>query len=391
MPDTLSPARAPSARDPRLDVFRGLCLVMIFINHVPGNPFEGLTSRNFGFSDAAEGFVMMSGIAAGLAYGSDFRLPGRIWTGVARVWRRAWTLYLVHVACSLIALGAVAAVALLTDDMRGLQANLMKYVFLRPLETFVGLPLLTHQFGYMNILPLYLVLLFCTPPVLWLAWRRPRLVMAGSVALWMAAGLFRLDLPNYPLEGGWFFNPVAWQLIFVLGLLTGIGIRQGRRLVAVRPGLQVAAGLYLTFAAVTLWVQPLSEALGQGLRQLKEAGVPFNLTDFDKTYLSAPRLLHILSLSYLLSSFPAVRRVCGMLWAAPLALLGRQSLPVFALGSVLCLTLQALKWTTGEDFLIDSLMIGGGLAAQFALAAARQYWPKPPKTAHHPASMAVAG
>ena len=60
-------------RDPRLDVFRGLCLVMIFINHVPGNVLEAFTNRNFGFSDAAEGFVFMSGVAAGLAYSLDFK------------------------------------------------------------------------------------------------------------------------------------------------------------------------------------------------------------------------------------------------------------------------------------------------------------------------------
>ena len=98
MPDLASPATAPSGRDPRLDVFRGICLVMIFINHVPGTVFEGFTSRNFGFSDAAEGFVLMSGIAAGLAYSNDFRAASmRLWTGLARVWRRVWTLYLVHI------------------------------------------------------------------------------------------------------------------------------------------------------------------------------------------------------------------------------------------------------------------------------------------------------
>ena len=57
-----------TGRDPRLDFFRGLCLAMIFINHVPGQIYETFTSRNFGFTDAAEGFVFMSGAAAGLAY-----------------------------------------------------------------------------------------------------------------------------------------------------------------------------------------------------------------------------------------------------------------------------------------------------------------------------------
>jgi hypothetical protein len=394
MPDTTQPAslpaRAPSVRDARLDVLRGLCLVMIFINHVPGNPYERFTSRNFGFSDAAEGFVMMSGIAAGLAYGMDFRLPGRLWTGLARIWGRAWTLYLVHLACSLIALGLVAAVALLTHDMRGLQSNLMKYVFLKPLQTMAGLPMLTHQFGYMNILPLYLVLLFAAPPVLWLAWRQPRAVLGGAIALWLAAGLFRLNLPNYPLKGGWFFNPLAWQLIFVIGLLTGLGIRQGKRLVPVRRWLQILCALWLVLAVVVLWVRPVGEAFGHSLWLLKQLGLPFNITDFDKTFLTAPRLLHILALAYLLSSLSVVRRMAASRWVTPLAVLGRQSLPVFALGSLLCLTFQAVKWTTGEDFLIDTAMIAGGLALQLALAAARVYWPKPPKAAH-PATVHAAG
>ena len=105
------PGHARTARDPRLDVLRGLCLVMIFINHVPGNALEVLTTRNFGFSDAAEGFVMMSGIAAGIAYGPDFRAPGRYWTGLTRCWKRAWTLYLVHIMTCLVALGLAAATA----------------------------------------------------------------------------------------------------------------------------------------------------------------------------------------------------------------------------------------------------------------------------------------
>src|SRR3989338_11256343 len=82
-------------RDLRLDVFRGLCLVMIFMNHIPGTVYEHLTSRNFGFSDAAEGFVFMSGIAAGLAYSAPFR-TGFTWPAVGRGWRRAWALYMVH-------------------------------------------------------------------------------------------------------------------------------------------------------------------------------------------------------------------------------------------------------------------------------------------------------
>lgn len=377
MPDTPIAAKAPTQRDARLDVLRGLCLVMIFVNHIPGNPFENLTSRNFGFSDAAEGFVLMSGVAAGLAYGLDFRGAGRFVTGLGRIWKRAWTLYQVHVLCSALALAVVAAVALMTGDSRGLMANLMKYVFTKPLQTFIGIPLMTHQFGYMNILPLYTVLLLVSPGLLWLAWRWPVWLVVGSVATWFVAGLYHIDLPNFPLPGGWFFNPFAWQIIFITGLLTGVFIRRGKRLVPVWRWLQVLCGVYLAFSCTTIWVPPVDKAMGHSLWLLKEAGAPWIFTDFDKTYVTLPRLLHILSLAYLLTSLSVVRWACASAAALPLALLGRQALPVFALGSVLCLGLQALRWTTGESLLADCLMVFGGLALQFALAAARTWWPKP--------------
>lgn len=376
-----APAAAPKTRDPRLDVFRGLCLVMIFINHVPGNIYEVATSRNFGFSDAAEGFVLMSGIAAGLAYSADFREASmRLWTGLARVWRRVWTLYLVHILATFAALAAAAAVALWLGNAESLFENQMKWVWLDPLRTLIGLVILTHQFGYVNILPLYLVLLAFAPILLFLAWRWPLWLLAGSVALWLVAGIWRLGPPNYPTSGVWFFNPLTWQVIFVTGLVTGVALKEGRRLVPVRRWLQVATGLFLLYAALSVQIPAVSKLTGNSLWLLRETfNLPWNLTAFDKTYVTGPRLLHILALAYFLSSFPAVRRACAHPIAAPFELLGRQALPVFALGSVLCIGLQGVKHVTGEDILADSLILAGGLAAQFALAAARQYWPKPAK------------
>lgn len=379
-PVSPAPTLSPSRRDPRLDVFRGLCLVMIFINHVPDNTFEPLTSRNFGFSDAAEGFVMMSGIAAGLAYSADFRLPGRFMTGLTRIWKRCWTLYLVHILVTAGALAMAAASVLLTDDSRILFENNMRSVWERPLETLVALPLMLHQFGYVNILPVYLVLLLVTPLVLVGAWRRPMLVWAGAVLLWAVAGIWHLGLPNWPLPGVWFFNPLTWQVVFVTGLLIGVALKDGRRLVPVLPWLKWLTGAFLVYAALSTQIPEVSKVTGRSLWLLKEAtGLPWNFTAFDKTYVTAPRLLHILALTYFISCFPVIRRVCAHALAAPLELLGRQALPVFALGSILCIGLQGMRHTLPHTLSTDAMLIGGGLALQFALAAARQYWPKPAK------------
>lgn len=373
-----SPVRVKSPRDPRLDVFRGLCLVMIFINHVPKNVFENYTSRNFGFSDAAEGFVLMSGIAAGLAYSSDFRAPMRLWVGFGRVWKRVWTLYMVHTLTTMAALAAASAVAVFLHNSEVLFLNQMDEVFSDPLRTFIGLTLLTHQFGYVNILPLYLVLLAAAPFLLMAAWRRPLWLMAGSVVLWAAAGQWHLSLPNYPTPGGWFFNPLTWQVIFVTGLLTGVAIKDGRRFVPVKRWLQVVTGLFLLYAAISSQSAAVSSFTGNSLWLLQDTfGLPWFLTAFEKSYVTAPRLLHILALAYFLSTFPAVRRACASAFAKPFELLGRQALPVFALGSVLCIGFQGVKHALGDSIALDSALLGAGLAAQFALAAARQYWPKP--------------
>ena len=50
---------APSVRDLRLDFFRGLALIFIFIDHIPGNIVADFTVRNFGFSDASEIFIFI--------------------------------------------------------------------------------------------------------------------------------------------------------------------------------------------------------------------------------------------------------------------------------------------------------------------------------------------
>ena len=292
MPDSANPVRVPSTRDPRLDVFRGICLVMIFINHVPGTVFEDYTSRNFGFSDAAEGFVLMSGIAAGLAYSADFRATSmRLWTGLARVWRRVWTLYLVHILTTFAALAVAGGVALWLGNSELLFENQMKWVWLDPLRTLIGLVILTHQFGYVNILPLYLVLLAVTPLLLFFAWRYPLWLMAASVAVWLAAGIWRLGPPNYPSSGVWFFNPLAWQVIFITGLLTGVAMKDGRRFVPIRRWLQVLTGIFLIYAALSVQFPAVSKITGNTLWLAKETfHLPWNLTAFDKTYVTAPRL-----------------------------------------------------------------------------------------------------
>jgi hypothetical protein len=54
----------PRGRDLRLDLFRGLANWAIFLDHIPNNTVAWLTTRNYGFSDAADIFVFISGFPA---------------------------------------------------------------------------------------------------------------------------------------------------------------------------------------------------------------------------------------------------------------------------------------------------------------------------------------
>lgn len=368
-PPTRPAAGAKAKRDGRIDLVRGLALATIYINHVPGTPFEHYTSRNFGFSDAAEAFVLLAGVSAALAYSRPMQGPN-LWTGISKIWSRAWTLYLVHILIS------VAVVALVTGLLRFygvgdlMAKDGFRYLVEDPVGVMIGLPLLLHQFGYINILPLYVLLLLATPGMLLLAQKSPRALLAFSVAVWAFAGLTYTNLPNWPSNGGWFLNPLSWQLIYVAGLLIGLKLKAGERLVPYHPGL-VAAALVIVIGAV-IWLRvPGAAAYGNaGMVWLSKLGLPPLVTNFNKGFAQVPRLLHLFSLAYLISLIPFLPRLSSSRWVWPLVVMGRQSLPVFAFGTVLAFLARAIKAvvapelafaTTTEVFLLDTLLIWGGL------------------------------
>src|SRR5438045_7519775 len=93
------PMHAPvvtTGRDLRLDLFRGIALWLIFLDHIPSNMVAWITIRNYGFSDATEIFVFISGYTAAFVYGREMLNRGLIIAG-ARILRRAWQVYVAHI------------------------------------------------------------------------------------------------------------------------------------------------------------------------------------------------------------------------------------------------------------------------------------------------------
>ena len=211
----------PTERDLRLDLFRGLALWLIFLDHVPNNIVSWFTIRNYGFSDATEIFIFISGYTAAFVYGRAMLERGFIVAG-ARILKRAWQIYVAHIFLFAIYIAEIAYVAssfenpLYAEEMNALD-------FLKqPEVTIIQALLLKFKPVNMDVLPLYIVLLLLFPAILWLLMRNAALALAASVALYALTWEFGWNMPSYP-SGHWFFNPFAWQLLFVFGAWCALG------------------------------------------------------------------------------------------------------------------------------------------------------------------------
>jgi hypothetical protein len=365
--------QGPGNRIDAIDFWRGFALLTIFVDHVPENVFQNVTFKNFGFSDAAELFVFLSGASVALAYGSRF-FNGETWAAVRAVLRRAFTLYWVQILTSLLIISLFAAAASYWDNDDLVDDEDRDFVVSNPVRGVSALLLLAHQLENVNILPLYIALLLMTPALLVLARRSDWLMLAASASLYAVVRAFELNLPSWPLDGGWYFNPLAWQLIFAIGVFVGRRLKTGgigydRR----------AFALCLTVVAASAVVTTDGFGLAPGLWNGARA-----LLDHDKTSLGLVRLVHFLALAYVIAHCGLTRLLRPTPIFAPLALMGRYSLPVFATGCVLTAVGEVIVETRPEEFAypltLGGFIVAGGIVVHYLVArllAARRAVPLP--------------
>jgi hypothetical protein len=353
-------------RDTRLDVFRALALLSIFINHVPGTIYEKFTHREFGFSDSAEAFVLISGLAVALAYSSKFVEGNRLLLSL-RMARRSMTLYMAQMMTTLITLAIFGFTAIYMKRPEMLEMINIKTVMEQPAQAFVGLVTLGHQLGYNNILSLYLVLMLFAPLMLYLSRISISLMLTISGSIWFLSGYYHIAPMNYPTQGVWFLNPLSWQFLFAIGIGAMTYVKQGGRFDQNRP-LMIAAISYLVFSLLWLRVPHPNWDISFGL--------PAVLTGFDKTYLSATRLLHVLAIAYVIAGIPALSAKARLDMKHPLAILGKHSLPVFIAGTILAMIGQALRYVYPVSLSFDTLLIASGIMAQFALVYYLEWLPR---------------
>ncbi len=345
-----------------IDFWRGAVLIAILVDHIPGNMLESVTPRNFGLSDSSEAFVFLSGLSVGLVYLPRARKLGP--PAVARgCFQRALKLYGVHVALTIAALVIFACAWRVSGVDELIAAHGRSFVFASPAEGLVGIALLSHQLGYFNILPLYIVLMLWAPVALAVAMRGPALALAASAGIYAASRVFALGLPSWPEAGGWFFNPLAWQLVFTIGLVSAIVWRDGAP--RATPGLVALSAAVLATAAL---VTTSAAGVAPGLRDAASAHL-----DLAKQDLGLARLVHFAALAYLLAVAPGIQRLTDGAAGRAVQSLGRNGLAVFAAGSVLSAVGQAMLGATapyasaGVEHLAGLVYTLAGIAVLFAL------------------------
>ena len=247
------------------------------------------------------------------------------------------------------AIAMIAATALLTQTNLVLQWNNAAAVFDEPVTANIGLVILSHHLGYFDILPLYIVLMWMAPVFAVLYRVSPTVLLAASGGLYGATLYTGFNLPTWPVEGRWYFNPFAWQFVFAIGYMLG-GPGPSQRIVQkYRLPIRIFGVLFVVgslFAAIYGWYF-----------DWLTAPEPAAFFVVDKTFQTPLRLLHVLALMatfggafyFILKYLPHIARFCSIL--------GRNSLNVFCVGSLLSLSGQISRFALSESLWVDTAVL----------------------------------
>jgi len=355
-----------NGRDPRIDFFRGLALIFIFWDHVPHNPLGQITLRNIGFSDAAEVFVFLAGYASVLAYGKVLQREG-YWMAGLKILRRTWVLYVVHIFLLAMLMGIVFFANSHVETRDLVEEMGLTHFVTHPQQALTDELLLRFKPNLMDPLPLYIVLLAGLSLVLPLLLRKTWLVVGASMTVYLLAPWMGWNLRAIA-DGVWYFNPVTWQLLFVLGGAAAIHASQPRplehRALSRQPLFIAAAAYVLAAGVITLsWRWP----------EIHDAWMPSAVSDLlypiSKTDLSPVRLLHFLALAYVTAKLLPGRGWTQNWLAQQTCRMGRYSLEVFCLGVLLAPLADMVNALAGDAFAMQILTALAGTALMALLGA----------------------
>jgi hypothetical protein len=352
-----------SQRDLRLDFFRGVALIFIFIDHIPYNILSYFTLQNVMFFDAAEVFIFISGFTAALVYGRRLASKGTIYA-TAQVWRRAWQLYVAHVFLFVLFIAEVSyTAATFNNPMYTEEMHIASFLD-EPYVAVVKALTLEFQPAFLDILPTYIVMLLIFPAVLLALRQNWLLAFVPSFMLYLAVQIFGLAVPAYPAGHVWYFNPLAWQFLFIAGAVLAHRAVHGAGFARL-PNI-------VYWLALTIFVVSVVIRVSWTLHGFWEAVPPLfqkELWPADKNNLSPIRLVPFFAFVLLVATH--VRGNAAFLrsaWARPLVRCGQQSLEIFCLGILLSalghFALSEYGYRIGNQLIVNTV----GIAAMILTA-----------------------
>ncbi len=336
----------PSSRLAELDFFRGLVLLIIVVDHIGGSILSRVTLHAYALCDAAEVFVFLGGFATATAYAA---LAARRTEAVARqrFFKRAFEIYRAFLITALLMLVVSAIMVACNIDAPNLTLNDLDDFTATPVLALRDIVLLRRQPYLSGVLPMYAFFALAAPFAFQAARKRPWLLLAGSVALWSCAPFASPWLPHTE-DTGWDFNPLAWQLLFVLGV-TAQTQPVFQRVSAHRLG-GLATLAAMVVVGVAAWYR-----LGLGNSGL-DASFKQNLAWF--------RVLNFAAIAWLVAHAIRLGWARRIAHALPwIGLVGRKGMVSFVAGAVISLVVDSvLYWYTDGYLDVPAGLVADGVA-----------------------------
>lgn len=362
----------PPNRDLRIDLLRGVAIVIVVVDHLAlTSVVQNLTREAVGLVSGAELFILLSGAVLGMVHRPTV-VGGGIGEVTLTLVRRSGKLYLIALAMTL-AVGGISLLGFVNTgpvttyvdggtgggtnrvyDLYTSFASLVRY----PVDPSIVIDLVLLRMGpwQMDIVGLYIALLATAPLVLWALSRRRWIAVLGvSWALYAVQAFLGLRVLPSRFEGS--FPLLAWQVLFVTGIVAGFHRREIVSWFAARSAALSACVVATILLAVFSWNIPSVSSA-----DIRLGLVPPNVFSaiqslaFERTPLGLGRvltavLLAITGYAALTAFWKPVRRLIGWFFIP----LGQAPLYVFVVHILFVLIIVNLPLLNEGNILINTI------------------------------------
>lgn len=357
----------------QIDYFRGWMLLIMTVDHLFFLPFsylEGWSNVTYGFAGyvtAAEGFFFLSGLVSGIVF-TNVIVSKSYGYARSKLLHRARELYLWHLLCFTLAALIIFCFPSITSSWA--ENPYMTDFVESPMVSLIMGAFFTSLPNLLDILPVYVLFLVITPFIL-KAFLHGKLkaIISGCFVFWLIAQFRPQDVlwtqvhswfPQLPWNFG-YFEILAWQLIFVLGLGFGYSLVNGTLKLPKSRSLLVVSLLFTTFMLCHRHSSNL-----QLVMPLQEYWT--SISSFGPL-----RLLNTITLAYIL--FWAACKFPNFFKQKPLIYLGQHSLYVFTYHIILLYTLTLFRTPISElNVFLQILIFGACLVSLWMPAYAHSVW-----------------